>query len=67
MADTTYAGQLNVPDMFTRLVLSLVATGVAPFSFYEVDEGGNRQRTLRRASRRVHRRGHLDAWCTGRP
>ncbi|KUH97872.1 hypothetical protein AU190_21780 [Mycolicibacterium acapulense] len=44
LADTTYAGQLNVPDMFTRLILSLVATGVAPFSFYEVDEGGNRQR-----------------------
>ncbi|MFV9636395.1 carboxylic acid reductase [Mycobacterium neumannii] len=44
LADTTYAGQLNVPDMFTRLILSLVATGIAPFSFYEVDEDGNRQR-----------------------
>ena len=40
MADTTYAGQLNVPDMFTRLILSLVATGVAPGSFYDAD--GNR-------------------------
>ena len=30
LADTTYAGQLNVPDMFTRLILSLVATGTAP-------------------------------------
>jgi len=37
MADTTYAGQLNVPDMFTRMMLSLVATGVAPGSFYDAD------------------------------
>ncbi|SEH83034.1 fatty acid CoA ligase FadD9 [Mycolicibacterium rutilum] len=44
LADTTYAGQLNVPDMFTRLILSLVATGIAPFSFYELDADGNRQR-----------------------
>jgi fatty acid CoA ligase FadD9 len=44
MADTTYAGQLNVPDMFTRMMLSLVATGVAPGSFYELDADGNRQR-----------------------
>jgi fatty acid CoA ligase FadD9 len=44
LADTTYAGQLNLPDMFTRMMLSLVATGVAPYSFYELDAGGNRQR-----------------------
>ncbi len=44
MADTTYAGQLNVPDMFTRMMLSLVATGIAPNSFYELDAGGSRQR-----------------------
>ena len=44
LADTTYAGQLNVPDMFTRMMLSLVATGVAPASFYELDAGGSRQR-----------------------
>ncbi|KUI39034.1 carboxylic acid reductase [Mycobacterium sp. GA-2829] len=44
MADTTYAGQLNVPDMFTRLLFSLVATGIAPNSFYELDAGGSRQR-----------------------
>ncbi len=36
LADTTYAGQLNVPDMFTRMILSLVATGIAPGSFYEL-------------------------------
>jgi fatty acid CoA ligase FadD9 len=44
LADTTYAGQLNVPDMFTRLMLSLVATGIAPGSFYQLDADGNRQR-----------------------
>ncbi|CAN5142547.1 thioester reductase domain-containing protein [soil metagenome] len=44
MADTTYAGQLNVPDMFTRMMLSLVATGVAPGSFYGLDADGNQQR-----------------------
>ncbi|UGT89566.1 carboxylic acid reductase [Mycobacterium ostraviense] len=44
LADTTWAGQLNVPDMFTRMMLSLVATGIAPGSFYELDADGNRQR-----------------------
>jgi len=45
LADTTYAGQLNVPDMFTRMMLSLAATGIAPASFYELDAEGNRQRS----------------------
>ena len=44
LADTTYAGQLNVSDMVTRMVLSLVATGIAPGSFYQLDADGNRQR-----------------------
>ncbi|MDT5259018.1 MAG: fatty acid CoA ligase FadD9, partial [Mycobacterium sp.] len=44
LADTTSAGQLNLPDMFTRLMLSLVATGIAPGSFYELDSEGDRQR-----------------------
>jgi fatty acid CoA ligase FadD9 len=43
MADTTYAGQVNVPDMFTRMMLSLVAAGIAPYSFYELDADGKRQ------------------------
>ena len=30
--------------MFTRMMLSLVATGIAPGSFYELDPDGNRQR-----------------------
>ena len=44
LADTKYVGQLNVPDMFTRMMLSLVATGIAPGSFYELDANGHRQR-----------------------
>jgi fatty acid CoA ligase FadD9 len=44
LADTTYAGQLNVPDYFTRTMLSLVATGIAPGSFHQLDADGNRQR-----------------------
>ncbi|MBU9764783.1 carboxylic acid reductase [Mycobacterium sp. TNTM28] len=44
LADTTYSGQLNLPDMFTRMMLSVVASGIAPKSFYELDAQGNRQR-----------------------
>ncbi|ODR06901.1 oxidoreductase [Mycolicibacillus koreensis] len=44
LADTSYAGQLNLPDMFTRTMFSLVASGIAPGSFYELDSEGNRQR-----------------------
>jgi fatty acid CoA ligase FadD9 len=47
LADTTYPGQLNLPDMFTRLMLSLLATGIAPGSFYELPDDqtdGTRQR-----------------------
>ncbi|MEG8182924.1 AMP-binding protein [Nocardia terpenica] len=44
LAHSRYAGQLNVPDVFTRLLLSLLATGVAPKSFYQLDAQGNRQR-----------------------
>ncbi|KRE34710.1 hypothetical protein ASG82_00380 [Mycobacterium sp. Soil538] len=44
LADTSYAGQLNMSDMFTRALLSLVAAGVAPNSFYRLDAEGNRQR-----------------------
>jgi thioester reductase-like protein len=43
LADTAYAGQLNVADMFTRTMLSLMATGIAPRSIYRLDADGNRQ------------------------
>ncbi|BBY22148.1 hypothetical protein MSTO_23530 [Mycobacterium stomatepiae] len=44
LADTSYLGQLNVSDLVTRMVLSVVAAGVAPGSFYRRDANGNRQR-----------------------
>ncbi|HEV7850219.1 MAG TPA: thioester reductase domain-containing protein, partial [Mycobacterium sp.] len=44
LAHTRYAGQLNVPDAFTRLIQSLLVTGVAPRSFYETDAEGRAQR-----------------------
>ena len=34
LAHSRYRGQLNVPDMFTRWVYSIVKTGLAPRSFY---------------------------------
>ena len=44
LANSQYAGQLNVPDMFTRLIFSLLVIGIAPASFYETDAQGNRAR-----------------------
>jgi len=34
LAHSRWRGQLNIPDMFTRLLSSLVLTGLAPQSFY---------------------------------
>jgi fatty acid CoA ligase FadD9 len=42
LAHSHYAGQLNVPDAFTRLIFSLLVTGIAPSSFYQPDPGGTR-------------------------
>ncbi|MFT3964260.1 MAG: thioester reductase domain-containing protein [Sphingobium sp.] len=42
LAHSRYAGQLNVPDMFTRLLFSLAATGVAPATFYAEDLSAGR-------------------------
>ncbi|GCD92798.1 carboxylic acid reductase [Embleya hyalina] len=44
LAHPRHAGQLNVTDVFTRLMLSLVATGIAPASFYRRDVGAQRPR-----------------------
>ena len=44
LADTSYAGQLNLSDTVTRMALSVLATGLAPRSFYELDAAGGRQR-----------------------
>lgn len=37
LAHSRYGGQLNVPDMFSRLLFSVLATGVAPRTFYRAD------------------------------
>ncbi len=42
LADRRYVGQLNVPDIFTRLLLSVIATGIAPRSFYRTSGNGQR-------------------------
>lgn len=34
LAHSRYPGQINVPDMFTRWLYSIVVTGIAPRSFY---------------------------------
>ncbi|TAK98751.1 MAG: NAD-dependent epimerase/dehydratase family protein [Rhodospirillaceae bacterium] len=44
LAHRRYAGQLNVPDMFTRLLYSLVVTGIAPATFYAQDATKGRPR-----------------------
>ncbi|MCB5944270.1 carboxylic acid reductase [Acidocella sp. KAb 2-4] len=44
MPHARYIGQINVTDMFTRLLFSLVKTGIAPKSFYELGPNGERQR-----------------------
>ncbi len=66
LADTTYAGQLNVSDTVTRMVLSLMATGIAPGSFLPARRRGQpATRALRRAARRIRRRGDRHAGCPG--
>ena len=42
LAHSRYAGQLNVPDMFTRMLFSLAVTGIAPATFYAQDLSGGR-------------------------
>ncbi len=42
LPDESYAGQINVADMFTRLLHSVIHTGLAPFSFYSLTEDGHR-------------------------
>ncbi|MGY0499164.1 carboxylic acid reductase [Nocardia sp. FBN12] len=44
LAHSHFRGQLNVPDVFTRLLLSVLVTGLAPKSFYRTDSRGRRQR-----------------------
>ncbi|WP_063014742.1 carboxylic acid reductase [Nocardia kruczakiae] len=44
LAHSDFAGQFNLPDMFTRLLLSVLATGLAPESFYRPAPDGGRAR-----------------------
>ncbi|KPI00432.1 thioester reductase domain protein [Actinobacteria bacterium OK074] len=44
LAHRRHTGQLNVPDLFTRLLLSLVTIGTAPASFYRTGPAGGRPR-----------------------
>lgn len=44
LAHSRFAGQLNVPDAFTRLLVSLLSTGLAPRTFYADDGSGERPR-----------------------
>ncbi|WP_395396998.1 carboxylic acid reductase [Novosphingobium sp. BL-8A] len=44
LAHSRYAGQLNVPDMFTRLLFSLAVTGIAPATFYAPNLSNGRPR-----------------------
>jgi len=37
LAHSHYPGQINIPDMFTRLLFSLAVTGLAPATFYAQD------------------------------
>lgn len=41
LGHSTEPGQINVPDMFIRLLFSLVTTGVAPASFYGPHQGNS--------------------------
>lgn len=40
LAEPGWQGQINLPDMFTRMIFSLAATGVAPPSFYALSSDG---------------------------
>jgi len=44
LAHRRYERQINVPDIFTRLLASVVMTGLAPASFYSLESDGSRPR-----------------------
>ena len=44
MADPRFTGQLNLSDMVTRMIYSVMLTGVAPGSFYRRGADGQRRR-----------------------
>ena len=44
LAHRRYQQQINVPDIFTRLLYSVIMTGLAPASFYRLEPDGSRPR-----------------------
>ncbi len=42
LAHQTYKGQINTADMFTRLLYSIINTGLAPYSFYRLTADGQK-------------------------
>jgi fatty acid CoA ligase FadD9 len=44
LAHCYYHQQINVTDVFTRLLYSVIMTGLAPLSFYELAPDGRRQK-----------------------
>jgi len=42
LADQRYKGQVNNTDMFTRLLYSIILTGLAPTSFYILNKDGSK-------------------------
>jgi len=44
LAHEHYAGQMNDEDMFTRLLFSIIQTGIAPKSFYKLNINGQVQK-----------------------
>jgi len=45
MPDRRYRGQINISDMLTRLIYSIITTGLAPETFYLPDAGGERAKS----------------------
>jgi fatty acid CoA ligase FadD9 len=43
LAHQTYRGEINSSDMFTRILYSVIITGIAPYSFYKLGTDGSRQ------------------------
>jgi fatty acid CoA ligase FadD9 len=42
LTDRRFAGQINVDDMFSRLLASVALSGLAPLSFYQRESDGSR-------------------------
>ncbi|MFT5571595.1 MAG: fatty acid CoA ligase FadD9 [Cryomorphaceae bacterium] len=43
LAHQKYLGEINSSDMFTRILYSVIETGITPYSFYKLSADGSRQ------------------------